>query len=459
MKRYLLGAVLALMMTAPVASAQPAAGANGSDLIHKAEFFLENSRYDEALAMIEAELAKNPYLKSSPEGVKVLYMKAQCFIGIGKNKEAIGELMTATRVDPNFAAGYDLMANLFSQMRNARMAVDNFEKAYQVDADPDNKLRYKFEVIDLLFKFNKYRDAKRHIDEAKTLDAENQDLLYYEGAYLNIMDKYEEALPLLEKFMVDMPEAEGNEKYFYEMGYTYFMLGKYDKAGVMFKKCENFEGEFRNKIKLFSAEAYYQAASAYLEVYSIEEADQHLSIALKIKPEYPEALNLKKRLAGFNVNQRKLIDAQVEQLKVTKDPKALEKQYEQLANLYFQSGMYREAIGAIDEVLKTRLQDQKLSFMKAVCDYKLKITSQATEILERSLKNPAIQPIDRAKFHFTLGLIYKNTNDAAKAREAFSNSMTNALFGAASRMELNRMFKVMQQGGSISGDDTGGEEE
>lgn len=439
------------------------------ELMDQVEFLLNNSRYDEALGIIEEAL------KAAPKDAKIHFRKAETLIGLGKFKQSIGTLEKAVQIDPKFIDAYEMLGNLYSQFRKAPQAVKNYEQAYAIatakaEAMPNNpeeqaklnsdRLRYKIEIINILFLVKRHKFAKPHIVQALEMEPDNFDVKFMNVQYLNEVEEHQEALSIMETLIGEVPEMEGNEKYFFELGVAYHMTGAYAKAQKEFEKIKS--GPELSRTRMFQPEYYFSVSMAYFTVYAFDEAEKYLDITIAIKPDYKEAFELKQQLAGIRVPKGKMIGAVQEQLKIEKDPKLLAEKYHELAYLHYQSEEYEESIGACDESLNINEKQLDVVFLKAMCEYKKQEPDEAAAMLDKIVKNPQLNPAIKARFHFARGLIYKAGGNLSAAESAFKSSYTGK-YRAASRNELTLVFKQKMKSETkvedISDDGTGEEEE
>lgn len=424
---------------------------SAEELMEKAEFLTNNSRYEEALGIIDQAL------KVSSKDAFIHYRKAETLIGLGRFREAIGSLEKSVQLNPKYMEAYEMLGNLYSQFRKAPQAVKNYEQAYSIssaqsaaESDSEKKskinsdrLRYKIEIINILFIVRRHKFAKPHIDRALELEPDNFDVKFMLVQYHNEMQEYEEALAIMEELIKEVPEAEGNEKYFYELGVAYHRLGQYKKAQAEFAKIK--AGPELSRIRQFQPEFYYSVSMAYFTVYAFQECEKYLDITLALKADHKEALELKQKLAGVKVPKGPMIAAMDAQVKVEKDPVALAEKYKELADLHYQAESFQEAIAACNESLSINEKQLDVVFLKAMCEYRLKQPDDATAMLDKIVKNPSLKPGIKARFHFARGLIYKAGNNLNAAESAFKSAYTGP-YRAAAMNELTLVFRQKMKG-------------
>jgi tetratricopeptide (TPR) repeat protein len=421
------------------------------ELMEKADFLISNSRYEEALTILDQAL------KSAPKDAGIHYKKAETLIGLAQFKEAVGMLEKTVQLNPKFIEAFEMLGNLYSQFRKAPQAVKNYEQAYAIasakaaaEADAEaqarinsDRLRYKIEIVQILFIVRRHKFAKPHIDAALELEPDNFDVKFMKVQYHNEIEEYQESIAIMEELIKEVPEEEGNEKYFFELGLAYHMTAQYKKAQEQFDKIKF--GPELSRIRQYQHDYYYSVSMAYFTVYAFDQAEKYLDIALAIKPDYKEALELKLRLGGVKSSKGAQIGNMQELIKVEKDPAKLAENYKLLADLHYQSEEYEEAMTACQESLNINEKQLDVVFLMAMCEYKLQKADAATAMLDKIVKNPSLNPSVKARFHFARGLIYKAAGNLGAAESAFKSAYTGN-YRAAARNELTSVFKLKMKG-------------
>jgi tetratricopeptide (TPR) repeat protein len=400
----------------------------------KAFNLIQNGRDEEAILVLDE------ILKKEPKNPIALFKKGNCFINMGKFKEAINELEKAVASKNDFPEAFELLGNLYAEERNAEKSVANYSKAYEVDKELENRFRYKMEIITILFLVKQYPMAFQHIQDAKTLLPDNFDILFFEAQYYNNMQEYAKAKTILDEIIKDVPVREGNDQYFFEIGFTYHRLGEFQKADGFFKNI--IDPEYKGRLRMFAPETYYAMAETYFTVNEFAKAGEMLALVLKINPGFTQAYELQTKLANIKSDKSKLIEIAKGAIKsAEKDGNKPIDKYLDLANLYFQSGNYEQSIEIADEYLKARNMDMQAVFLKASAENKLKKVGDACNLLTRAVKNPSMAPEAKARMFFLLGLAYKNTDKLDLAEESFKNANVGS-FKPAAISELDEIFKL-----------------
>ncbi|UZR94693.1 tetratricopeptide repeat protein [Chondrinema litorale] len=429
--KYLISYWLLLCLNIALVNAQ-------SDPYTTAQNLIQNNRFEEAIILLDEALNKSP---NNPE---IFFTKANCYINLGKFKEATEILEKSVEIKKDFTKSYEMLGDLYTQFRMADKAVANYELAFETDPNQENRLKYKMDIINILNIVKQQQDILPHIEEAKKISSDNFDVQFLEAEYYNYIGDFNKAKEMLDKIIPSVPNVPGNEKYFYEAGYAYHHLEQFKKADEFFAKIT--DGEYKPKLFQFSADYYFNLAETYYHVYEYHESEKHLNTLLKIDPTYTSAFDLQAKLTAVKTNKSEMIkvmEAAIEAIEKDGNSAPLEKIYE-LAILEYQNGQYEYAIESCNKILNINPAEYSVIFLKGACENQLKQSGEASATLERAVKNPKLPAEIKAKYYFLLGLIYKKAEELDQAEESFKNSM-KGFFKASSIHELEMVFKQKQK--------------
>ncbi|MGB0523050.1 MAG: tetratricopeptide repeat protein [Flammeovirgaceae bacterium] len=421
------------------------------DLLDNAEHLTINNRVDDAIAVYDQ------IIKLAPNKPLSYYRKGELFITKGRFIDAIKTLEQGvkienpskatitdkTKVSEDYLNALELLGNLYSQLFKAKNAVFYYESAYNLDDNTENKLRYQLEILNILFAVHRHQFSKKYLDKAKALQPENFDVRFFEGLYYNELEQYEEALPILEKLIAEVPKTEGNEKYFFELGKAYFELGKYQKAKAAFKDADG--GSVKFRLKEYQPEYFYMIAQALYDVLEFEISEEYLKIALQLDPGMTKAHELNQKIAGINQPKGKLIDAKkaaVESAEKEGKTDILIENYRELAALYYQNSDYELSLDAIEnwEALAKDI-DLYRTLLKSMVEYKMNQPDEGLIMLNKVVKNPRMNPVAKARFHLVRGLIYMSQDKLKEAEAAFRGAYKGP-FRPVCREYLNKIVKI-----------------
>ncbi len=415
---------------------------NAEELFEKGEFLKSNNRFEEAVGMFKkaAEI--------QPDNHLIPFEMAACYTGLTDFKKAVLSLEKAVEIKSDFHEAYELLGDLYAnQFRNPQKAAENYDLAFQYDENVENKLRYKLEIIGILYEYDKHHMALKHIKDAEAILPDNFDLQFYEAQYYIETEAYDKAKEIMEKLLTQdggIPEKSGNEVYFYEMGRIHFYQGNYDKAKEFFQKAN--DGPFRSKIPIYTPEFFLSVAQVYYGVYEYVKSEEVLKVVLDMTTGSTptDALDLQKQLLNVKTSKRKLIEAEKSAIEQEKDPDRLADRYSELALYAYQDGDHVQAELACQEYLKLRPLEYNMMFLQAMSMSKLDRTEEASMLLSRMRKNPKVPRPFMVRLSFGLGLVYKNAGRLDEAEEAFKDAYAGPTKEAA-RYELMEIFKIRRR--------------
>jgi tetratricopeptide (TPR) repeat protein len=394
-----------------------------AELIEKANFLLQNQRYDDAILMLDEALKKNP------SSADLHFRKAEAYLSLSRFKNAVDELEASVQKKPDFYTAYEMLGNLYFQFRDAERAVKNYDLAFQTDDDIERKLLYKLNILDILDKLDRHRYSIKHIEDAKAIMGENFDLLYYQVLYHNEMGEHDKAYEIMKKLLEEVNPTSGNEQYFYQMAIAAQGVKKYEEVPEYLKNADG--GEYRVKLRYFTPEYFLSLARAYFEIYEYSLADEFVRIALAIDPKFTDAFDLQRNLEAIKTPKGKIIETIENSLKAEKNPDRIEEKRNELIYLYYQNEDFVNALRVADEYLDVNPRDIKVVFMKAIIEDKLNKHDEAIENLYKITRNPKLPPQLKATFGLALGRLLKNAKQYERAekvlRDAYGGDVKDAV--------------------------------
>ena len=375
---------------------------------------------------------------------KIYYLLGQCYLKLGMDKrgEAIKNLEKSVELDEEYWEAWELLGNVYgTSSKTIKKAIASYERAYNVQQDPDIKLAYKLRIIDEIFSVRRYKMAKEHIEEGLKLDAENFDLVFMAAKYYNVVGEYANAIKMMEKIIGSVPEVEGNEQYFYELGYAYFFHKDYKKSDEYLAKVHT--GNYSKLKRQFTPEFLIRVADSYFDSYDYDRAEEYRTITVAKDQGNVKAIELGSKLAKVKgINYK----AQIEALEKTIDASPTEQKYEELAKLYYVNEQYDEAIATADRFLATNQLDPKMNLMRSACEYQLKSPGAGTQFLGSAIKSPKLTPDQKALFGLMLSMVYRNSGDFKKAMSYLKYPYRSKKYNAVARVEKELVFRLIQGG-------------
>ncbi|MCS7004057.1 MAG: tetratricopeptide repeat protein [Cytophagales bacterium] len=378
-------------------------------------------------------------LKIAPDDIRCHFMKGMCYFSLKDYDNAINSFTRVTTIKPEHVQAYTMLAKCYHEKDLFNKELESYDLAFKYDSDPAKKLQYKLQDANLAIQKEKYDIALKYVQDAKQLDPENLQVLYYEGLVYNKLKRYHDAKAILTKAIALLPSKEPKviAKYYFELGFAHNKLKEYDKAHEAFKHA-NF-GVYKPIIAKLSPEYYTMAAQSYMLMGDLDEAKQLLDIALQMNPEYTRAYILQANLAQRRTNQTVAINYYKKAASLEKDPKVLESIHTNLIRLLLDNGMYDDVIALAEDAVRHDEKNFHILFAEGIALHRKKELSKAVQAFEALEQfHHTLSPDQKAQFHFMLGITYKEMKEFAKAKEHFHKAMHGAM-KAIAEIELEEM--------------------
>lgn len=413
----------------------------GLEFILKAEEFKKSRNYDAALAEYDKAI------KADPKNPEFLFRKAQLYFIKKDADNAIQFFEKTVAMQKDNLTAHLSLARLYSMKGGNESAIKAFESAYTLEKENTKKIEYKINIIKILNKQDKFIDSEQHIKDALALDPNNLTVLYFDSRLANMKGKYEQAKQSMIKATSILRSDDPKEfaKFYYELGYAYYHLEKYNDARLAFDKANH--GPFKLLIFRMTPPYFYNLAISYFKVYEIEESKKYLENALKIKTDFTQAHDLLLKIVAMKADKNAIIESMKRAAEYEKDS---QKKAMNLANLcenQFSAGKYQDALTSANACLAIQPQNSPIAFIKAICLHRLKKSEEAITILQNLTKQPALEQDARAQYNFALGLIYSKTGKDVKMAENTFKKADFAGFKYAAMLEIEMMNggKVVDQ--------------
>jgi len=225
-----------------------------------------------------------------------------------------------------FLISFSIFGNLYSQKNLQKTISDLQEKGYEyfvnkeidkaretlqkvIELDDSNSYAY-YNIALSYAKEGKEEKAIEIVDKALQVCTEDLDDFYrlkancYSG-----LERFEEALPLFHKTLL-LEESSYDENTHYNLGYTYYMLQKWESALIYLNDyVENGIEENGNFV-----DALFYIGTSYHQLKDYEKAISYFDRAIEIKPYYTYIFNKAASLSKIGKRQEalKLIDSAIE---------------------------------------------------------------------------------------------------------------------------------------------------
>lgn len=405
----------------------------GLDFVLKAEDFKKAKNYDAAL--VEYDKA----IKADPKNVEFVVRKAQVYFIKKDADNAIQYFEKAIAMQNNNLGAYLNLAKLYTIKASNEPAIKAFENAYKLETDNAKKIEYKINIIKILNKLNRFADSEVHIKDALALAPNDLSLLYFDARLANTKGAYERAKQSMLKATSLLKSDDPKEfaKFYYELGYAYYNLEKYNDSRIAFDKA-NF-GPFKALIFRMTPPYFFNLAMSYYKVYEIEESKKYLEMALKIKTDFTQAHDLLLKIVAMSADKNAVIESMKRAAEYEKEPQKKAANLASLCENQFFAGKYQDAITSANAYLAIQPQNTQISFLKVMCLYKLKKADEGISLLQNLTKIPTLEQDVRAQYNFALGLLYSKTGKDMKMAETAFKKADFAGFKYAAIVEIENI--------------------
>jgi tetratricopeptide (TPR) repeat protein len=398
----------------------------------KAETLKKQGKVRESLSEYDKAIAKDG------TNAKFFYNKGLVYLRLKESDKAIECFENSIKVEKDYVDGYSVLGKIYENQRKVDQAVLAYNEVFNYTDDKKKKLEYKLQIIRLYYKANRFEESANHIEDSKKIDPENVNVLYLDGLYNNTVEKYAEAKVSLTKAIGLVADRSVKEtaKYYFELGRALFHLEEYPEAEVMLKRVQS--PAYASRIQKMTPEYYCKLAYAYFKAYQKEKSTTLVGKAIKMRPEYPEAHDLTVKLASSHVDKSTVIDLKKGSINSeTREAQKAEKLAE-LAQLELDAGRYEDAIVSAKACLTVQTKNYAVIFIKAVAQYQLENYDNAITTLEEGLALKALDLENKAKYNFTLGLLYKKMGKKQEAFDSFKRAEYGS-FRSAAQSEYNEI--------------------
>jgi len=387
-------------------------------------------KYDEAIR-----------LESS--NYKYYFQKGKCQSKLKNYDGAKESFLSAVEYKPEFTSAYALLAKIYRNERDYDNAIRYYEEAARYEQKDSRKVHYKLLLVNLLLKEDRVYDAKRHIADAKSLNPQDPNVLYYDGEINAMEENWEDAkgsyLRALNSEELKSAAPAKNAKYYYGLGLAYSKLGDNVNAKKAWAKA-NF-GPYKKLIQKEMIKSnhvyYYKIAISYYINGEYEASEEQIEKALEIQRDFASAYVLKGNIARKQGNVSRAIDYYEQAVGMEKDPKKKAKLYSKVASLQLSNNDYYGALSSLGQI--GNINSPKILFLRAKAEYGSGRYSEASTTLSALLKM-GVDAKTKARYSFLLGMASKKDGNYEAAKEAFKNAMYGT-YKPAAKYELEILNK------------------
>lgn len=436
MRKYFLQYVflIALIMPFLTADLYAQADSESTALDHyiKAEKLRTTKRFIEAIELYDRAIGLEP------NNFKFYHSKALCHYGLKDLPNTIMTMEKCLQLKKDFVPGLLLLAQCYKLSQKTNEYINTLDNAFKYETDNSKKVDYKVNIITTLLRNKEYARAKPHVMQARALAPSEHNLMYFEGKIYNELNDFNAAYEILNKLISTLTEKDPKitAKYYYEMGYACYKLGKFDLAFEYWKHADH--GYFKNLIARYNPRTYLGIAMSYYKMYEFAKAKENLETAIKIQPNLTAAYMLQAEIAKKELKQDAVIAAYQAALINENEPAKKGEICKALAQALIESQRFADVINITSQGLKHTPGDYQMLFLQAMAYYRSKQYVEALKVLDIINGNQSLDRENKALVNFAIATIYRLTNQPDKAKAAYKRAEFGS-FARTVQLELANM--------------------
>jgi tetratricopeptide (TPR) repeat protein len=245
---------------------------NGHEYDLEAILALEfDSRFEDALKML------NTGLKSEADNYELLVVKARILKRIGRITESMEICNRLIELFPTDFSGYCLRSNAYFLLGYYDKALQDAEKACEVDPENPNCLMARAFVM---MQMSRYADALADFEQTLHYDPQRYDALRGQGKCLSMLGRDFEALASFQRLRRAWPD---DPDIYYELADVLFSAGYLDDCEKACRKCLQLDNTY--------VSAYVILGMIAMRRNDDDKARRLLTRAVAMEPDNPFALN------------------------------------------------------------------------------------------------------------------------------------------------------------------------
>ena len=387
------------------------------------------SKYDEAQ-------------KLEPGNYRYYFAEGKCHYKLKAYDLAIAAFEETVGVKADFTPAYSLIAKIYTGRKEYQKAIGYYDQAFNYEKNTKRKVQYKLLIVQMLVREGNTAEARSHIADAKKVDPEDPNVLYYDGKISNQDGDYSNAkaaMLIATSKLQDAPPAQ-SAKYYYELGYAYNKLGDYENAKRSWEKANfgSYKKLIAQQLSSNSPGYFYKMAVSYYISGEYTESQSQINKALELQASFSAAYILMGKIAQKQGNMSQAINHYKSAVGMESNPERKALLELKISMMQLDAGDYSGALSSANNLLGSN-DSERVRYIKAQAQYKLGQYGQAIGTLESLLSNPSIDAKSKAQYSFILGMAAKKSGNTEKAKEAFKNAMGGS-FKPAAKNELDALL-------------------
>lgn len=402
-------------------------GQDGSGLGYyvNAEKFRESGQFRAAIDEY------NKAIKDDPNNYKFHFQKGLCFAMLNDEDNAVPCFEKAAALKPDYVMSHVALAKLYLRKQRFEDAVNSFDLAFTHESGTAARLDHKLNIIRILQKTGKFDLAEKHIAEAKSVDPNDLNLLYFSAKFHNEIGHHQSAIDDMVKAtsLLKTTDPKETAKYYYELGYAYFQIEDYGNANKAFKNADF--GPFKTLIAEMTPGFMYSKAVSYLKIFAIDQAKEFADRALHIDPQYSKALDVLVKIAEIKTDKSMVIEHTRNAVKAEQDPVKKAAKLMELAEMELKAGQFAAAEASASESIKLQPRNYLVGFIRAVALEQQGKFTEAAGQLKELIKTPGLDLETKGQYNLLLAIVSRKMNDISGAETALKVALATSFKHAA----------------------------
>ncbi|MEM6260928.1 MAG: tetratricopeptide repeat protein [Bacteroidota bacterium] len=418
-----------------------------SDYLHAQNpgkaFFIEAENLRKGNRCRDAVTKYDEAIQKEPSNYKYYFARGKCEYKLKEFEKAKESFKFTIEFRREYSPAYSLLAKIFKMEKNYEEAMYYYDQAARYERSDARKVHYKLLLVGMLLKDDRVDEARRHIDEARSIDPDNPKILLYNAKISVKYEDWENARRDYERALESdaLKSASPAEKaeYYYGLGLAYSKLGDNASARRAWSKA-NF-GPYKKLIQQQMMQTshvyFYKVALSYYLNGEYNESEQYIDKALELQRDYSKAFILRGKIERKRGNVGRAIDFYQMAIDNEKDGNRKAKMYSMVASLQLSNNDSYGALSSIDRALEASPNNSSLLYKKAKAEYGSGRYADAITTLEKLLA-AGVDTKAKARYSFMLGMAARRDGDYEKAKKAFENAMYGP-YKPAAQAEIRKM--------------------
>ena len=419
------------------------------------QYFIEGENMRKQNRCKDAIVKYNDAIKAEPSNYKYYFAKGKCEYKLKDYENAKESFKFTVDYRQDYSPAYSLLAKIYRKEAATNKdaigeAIYYYEQAAKYEKNDSRKATYLMLLVNLLLKEDRAYDARRYLEDAREINPDNPQILYYTAEIAASDEDWQSARRDYERALEtdrlqDASPAE-KAKYYYGLGLACSKMGDNASAQKYWAKA-NF-GPYKRMIQQHMMETshvhFYKIAISYYLSGEYDESDRYLDKALELQNDFSRAYILRGKIEQKRGNLPRAVDYLERALEVEQDAKQKSRMYGMVASLQLKNNDSYGALTSLERALEGSPGSTKLMYMLAKAEYGAGRFSDASATLDKLL-SASPDSKSKARYSFLKGMAARRAGDDEGAIAAFKNAMYGP-YKYAAKVELEKLSANVGKG-------------